>query len=529
MPYFLMYGLWAKSHLFLPDDAFYYFQIAQNMAAGLGSTFDGINQTNGYHPLWLLILVPVCFLHLGNDGFIAVNMALQCLFVAAALAFVYRSVLQSSRSRTFHGMVFLSTAMFWNFYAAKVVINGMESAIFFFFLTITLCLISIWTCRNELDISRGWIIGAGCALTVLSRLDAVFFVVAVAVGVLVYLPRRLVERVRIAFVCVGPTVAVVAVYLCVNQVLFSSAMPISGAIKRGFRSAQPSVEQIAILVLFVLAISLTTVTIGRSGAARKQSSSMALSIMAIYLILFQGDHVCNRGRFMPPVWYLGPHLLWIYLALGILYSDNTTAVSGRLRRWVLILSGSAFCGLAVTSWFVRLDSFSYRQYEVRREAAEWINRNLASDAVLAGWDVGIVGYYSDRPVINLDGLVNSVGYLGRMERGDGVGFLEEENVSHIVQYYAPSFAKFDAPGFNMDDFREALGPPVWSESYRPFNALQFIALRPQVNHELEYEIRRFSSIGKSSSGVNLAQVGPSRPSVGSEIANWKGGPWRDGN
>ena len=41
------------------DDAYYYFKVAQNISEGRGSTFDGINLTNGYHPLWLLICVPI--------------------------------------------------------------------------------------------------------------------------------------------------------------------------------------------------------------------------------------------------------------------------------------------------------------------------------------------------------------------------------------------------------------------------------------------------------------------------------------
>jgi len=41
------------------DDAFYYFKIAANIASGRGSTFDGINPTNGYHPLWMLVCIPV--------------------------------------------------------------------------------------------------------------------------------------------------------------------------------------------------------------------------------------------------------------------------------------------------------------------------------------------------------------------------------------------------------------------------------------------------------------------------------------
>ena len=43
----------------IPDDAAYYFKIAQNAGAGKGLTFDGINRTNGFQPLWLSILVPV--------------------------------------------------------------------------------------------------------------------------------------------------------------------------------------------------------------------------------------------------------------------------------------------------------------------------------------------------------------------------------------------------------------------------------------------------------------------------------------
>ncbi len=44
------------------DDAFYYYEIASNIVAGYGSTFDQTAPTNGYHPLWMLILLPVFWL-----------------------------------------------------------------------------------------------------------------------------------------------------------------------------------------------------------------------------------------------------------------------------------------------------------------------------------------------------------------------------------------------------------------------------------------------------------------------------------
>ena len=43
----------------VPDDAFYYLQIARNLAATGRSTADGLSATNGYHPLWLAVLTPL--------------------------------------------------------------------------------------------------------------------------------------------------------------------------------------------------------------------------------------------------------------------------------------------------------------------------------------------------------------------------------------------------------------------------------------------------------------------------------------
>src|SRR5262245_53952584 len=43
----------------LYDDAYYYLGVARHLAAGAGSTFDGLHATNGYHPLWCWMLVPL--------------------------------------------------------------------------------------------------------------------------------------------------------------------------------------------------------------------------------------------------------------------------------------------------------------------------------------------------------------------------------------------------------------------------------------------------------------------------------------
>lgn len=46
---------------FAQDDFYYYLKVAQNLATGHGSTFNGTTLTNGYHPLYFLLWTSVSF------------------------------------------------------------------------------------------------------------------------------------------------------------------------------------------------------------------------------------------------------------------------------------------------------------------------------------------------------------------------------------------------------------------------------------------------------------------------------------
>ncbi|HEY5123400.1 MAG TPA: hypothetical protein VIK14_06660, partial [Ignavibacteria bacterium] len=47
---------------FAHDDSFFYLKTSQNFVNGIGTTFDGINPTNGFHPLYFLIISALFFL-----------------------------------------------------------------------------------------------------------------------------------------------------------------------------------------------------------------------------------------------------------------------------------------------------------------------------------------------------------------------------------------------------------------------------------------------------------------------------------
>ncbi|MBA4419956.1 MAG: hypothetical protein C0391_02300 [Anaerolinea sp.] len=157
------------------DDAYYYFKVAQNIGAGMGSTFDGISLTNGYHPLWMLISIPV-FLLSRSDLVLPLRVIVMTSALASSLTAVILFRLISHRLSKTTGMVI---AVFWvayNSIHAVVTTGGMESGISALFITWLIYRVSCMDHRN----SGGWLRGHAmvtgliATLAILSRLDNIY-------------------------------------------------------------------------------------------------------------------------------------------------------------------------------------------------------------------------------------------------------------------------------------------------------------------------------------------------------------------
>ena len=76
----------------LIDDAFYYFEIAMNLAAGKFSTFDGgITRTNGYHPFWLALVTPFYWLLDAESALFAIKV-LEIMLIAVGVCLLATAV-----------------------------------------------------------------------------------------------------------------------------------------------------------------------------------------------------------------------------------------------------------------------------------------------------------------------------------------------------------------------------------------------------------------------------------------------------
>jgi hypothetical protein len=168
------------------DDAFYYYKVAQNVIAGHGFTFDGINQTNGFHPLWMVVCLTIFWL--GNYNLILplrVLAIVSGLFNAATALVLYRLL-----SKFLHPFASILGSLTWALLPAiygVTTVHGMESSISAFFIVLLLYQAVRFLSREENTKVNPWqmaLLGLVGALTILSRLDNIFVVASVGLFVL---------------------------------------------------------------------------------------------------------------------------------------------------------------------------------------------------------------------------------------------------------------------------------------------------------------------------------------------------------
>lgn len=440
-----LYGVWYLVLAFgldsasivngLLDDSFYYLQVARNVSRGLGSTFDGIEPTNGYHPLWMFCLAPLYWIF-GHSPDLALRAA---TFVAGAFGIgalvQLRTILRRSASDWTAALALLVFS--WPRFFKQTTSLLETSLLLFLFLT----LIRV---ENSLDLRRigarvrlGILLGAIC----LTRLDSVFLLAGFALTPFVNdsalesstRPRRpLLDRGReMAFVLVVAAL-IVAPYLAWNLMAFGHLQPISGAMKSSFPRPSPSISALAAFPEFVallfLAAGLAVAWIrGRLDPALRPFGVFAFGalLQAGYSVLFM-------------VWGVDFWHFSLLLPLGLAAAPVLASrVAGRFvaprRRaaleWTLILSG------VVGSALLQQYSLSLREgrwLDKTRELALWAKRELPKDAVVAATDTGVFAYYSERTTINLDGLINNYRYRDVLRAGRLHEYLAERGVDYIL-------------------------------------------------------------------------------------------------
>lgn len=414
----------------LLDDSFYYLQTARNIAAGLGSSFDGVELTNGYHPLWMiLLLIPARALSANPDLLVQAALLLGAVFGIGSLLWIRGTLARTAGAwAAAVGLMLFAWPRFFG-----QTLNLLEtSLLLFLYTTIARALVH----RPSGRLVTGLLLG----LASLARLDTVFLLAAFGIlGTIEALRERgeapLIRALWARLSPLLPASLVVLPYLAWNLIRFGHLQPVSGAAKSGFPIPELRIEALSRHPEFAL---LLFVGIGFLLASLRRRSSPVIRMLGLfglagllhmaYTLLFMRWGV-DRWHFvlLMPTALIG--LPW--LAERVI--GRTAWVGGMLfRRAALAIGLIAVVVVQGSSMTARQG----RHLAAVREAAIWARDSLPEDAVFAMSDAGVFAYYSGRTTINLDGLINSYGYLEALREGRVNEYLRRRGVGYIFDQSA---------------------------------------------------------------------------------------------
>lgn len=224
------------------DDGFYYFQVARNLAAGQGFTFDGLNPTNGFHPLWLFMIMPL-FLFAPLSPLLPLRLLLivSALLSAGCAILLYRILRRyvAEGVAALVGLIWIVSPrlhdLTWH--------SGVEAGVNAF------CLLLFWHAlvayepgRIRRQALRGLAqLGLLATLAILARLDNVFVVFfgGAWLWLRLWAPPKPAKRGQDAWrwrfstglAFFGPIVVIMLAYLAWNKLGFDTFSPISGQVK----------------------------------------------------------------------------------------------------------------------------------------------------------------------------------------------------------------------------------------------------------------------------------------------------------
>lgn len=432
------------------DDAYFYLQVASQIAGGNGSTFNQITPTNGYHPLWMLCCAGLFYVVRGAQ-LAALHAAIalqQGMGLATAVLFLYLARRLSIR-RAFLALPLLFLFFTTRLYASEAYVNGL-----FLLLTLWAGLTICEKTAQKQPPSGLFVFASGCCagLALLARLDNVFTVgcfLAACIWMLggghwrgIFSKAVLLRAVLMAAGCL----AVFGPYLAYNKMTFDHWAPVSGAIKStlpDFVFNPDGLSGIGKLCAAGAVLGMLAAWMPRQTPARR----FILLVLSGGVLLHSAQIVFTTSHHTNWPWY--------YVAGVINLAFCLTMLADRLAevRWLRSLLAVRLILPATLMLIVVINGYSELRYRssaptiresftperLRRRAdlrwqqrvAEWLRATLPPETAVAVYDwPGMFAYTSSLSILPIDGLINDYQYNDDVLREGIDAFLKNRGVHY---------------------------------------------------------------------------------------------------
>lgn len=454
---------------YIPDDAFYYFQTARNLVGGGGVTFDGLHPTNGFHPLWMLALLPVA--HFIADPDVVIQ---AVLFLTIALNFLSAWLLYRFL-RYLVGRVWLALLglglYYLNLKTIFTSVNGLETSLATSLFMVAIIL-AYW---RPLERWRGgrahsWVMGTVLGLLFLARTDTLFYILPLLLFEVerqyVRQHRRAVKSVVIIFLMMF---LVVFPWFLWNWIEFGSLMQVSGkAVPFVLHENYVNDGEVLGSIWQASAIRLLAFLLGgRQGFLFIIYLATLIFCFWVFLRVRKNTAVALHGsgwlrllvwlwgggfllivvhvsiRWFPRLWYFDQMTILSSLTavttLAFLIQNNRPQRQPLFRKLANRIPFAAPAGFALiiaVAAYVLIRGIYNAPYAHQIEmldAALWLEQNTPEDAVTAAFNAGIIGYFSHRTTLNLDGVMNNESYAAIVDH-QLFSFLEKSGVDYYADY-----------------------------------------------------------------------------------------------
>jgi hypothetical protein len=462
------------------DDAFYYFQTARNLAQKGIPAFDGINITNGFHALWFLLLCVLYKFPVDPVQAIYLITGLQVLMALASFGCILLL------------MRMLRVTWFFSLFAIPYLIKyktlyvGLEAGTSLLVLcgSLVFCVFLLKDPNRLRRRSNIVIFSAFLFLAPLARLENALFSASM-IGLIVLFRIRSGERISLGdlVAVVAPFALLMVFYFSANYLIFGAPVPVSGLVKYWWHQSQDANQPALALawknfqllwqmrivshgllwgVIALAAIAFSWLFAAYRSKERNLDHIFDGIIVALFVFHFAKTITYAAAGSEDAItadWYhvSGPLLSWMSMAflgdrffLLVLKMGEHTLGGGFARKCSICLFVAGICIASLTGKIVYDTMMLYSTQSASSQVdwriasyrmAQWLNRNLADTPRVGVFDSGIVGYFSDMPIVNLDGLINSVEYLQTLKSGKLEEYLARNNIRYVANAVTDDEAK----------------------------------------------------------------------------------------
>jgi hypothetical protein len=246
-------------------------------------------------------------------------------------------------------------------------------------------------------------------------------------------------------------------------------MPISGALKSSFPAVTHPGYALStlgvrawlglLMALGYLVRSLVRLRAPAGGREVLGPFRTAMSLMAIAILL----HFLHSVLFMKWAVFHWHYVPYVFFGAVAACEPAERMLAGGGSRRGDFLYGCVLAAIIMLGCITTFQNLSRPPGRDWRSAAYdaglWARENTAREAVFAMKDAGNFGYFSERRVINLDGVVNNREYQAALRERSLRGYLTIKGVRYFVQH-----AFWDRPGIVSGAY-DSYSVGFWSHLY----------------------------------------------------------------